>query len=794
MSAFTGNFTLMANSYRNLWGLVGSKAVPKIDPIIERTRDGLPKAYIPKFLYKTPFGYPRYVDLPNIRRLAATPYVEMCIGAVIDEMSAVEWAIVPKDGVELTPGIQAQIDEVTLFYNNPNTNKESFEEIRRKYLRDILEVDAGIINKIFNIQGEMVEFVARDGATFTKNPDIFGFITDRDDLIIDSNIINSSKIPMLAEPGWITAADARERAAYFQYGWISGARPVPFGKKEIIWFERNPRTDSIYGRSPIENLASTIQTLIYSIEHNLEYFSDNSIPKGVLGLEGLDADGLIGFADQWKEQQRVKDSAGNWKRKFHQLPIVGTIPKFERLEFTNAELELLEGQKWWAKLVWACFGVTSVELGYTEDAKGLANQIVQSNIFKKRAINPLLRLEEYKHNHEMLPEFGYPDIEFKFMTFDVDEETKKASLYQLQLNAGYKSINEIRIEEGLEEVEWGEKQSAEEQMEMQSRYAPAMADPNAKQEKDEKKPEKKAIPYEDNPLILRSNERMDSDKLEESIVYLLKLNEKAIKELISKEIGKDQLIMIKSVDGIIKAIKKLITFGGLKGVSDAVIKHTFNKGWDQSERQLNKNFMVNNEAIAFIQDYTYSNIKDMTEEVGNDLRAELERGIMEGEGLGKLTARVSKVFKKGKNRAEMIARTETNRAQNQGKLQAMKSSGERYNKKWISEIDSRTSPICKRLDNQVVGMDENFKDRISQWSGPCPPSHVDCRSTVIFLLKEPVKEQEAKQLKDETRLRIKEERIRKIEQDNIELALKNKEADINTRKEALLKKLEDDSK
>ena len=253
---------LMERTLKNLFGLIKEKTVPQIEPITEITREGLPKAYIPKFLYKPPFGYPRFVDLPNVRRLASMPYVEMCISAIIDEMSAIEWDIVPKDGIELTDQIQKQIDHVKSFFDNPNTNKESFEEIRRKYIRDILEVDAGVINKVFNIQKEMVEMVARDGATFTKNPDIFGMMTDRDDIIQDPNIATTSKEMTLMEPGWITASDAREKAAYFQYGWITGARPVPFGKRELVWFERNPRTDSIYGRSPVEILASTIQTLI----------------------------------------------------------------------------------------------------------------------------------------------------------------------------------------------------------------------------------------------------------------------------------------------------------------------------------------------------------------------------------------------------------------------------------------------------------------------------------------------------------------------------------------------------
>ena len=736
----------MAKNFKNLFGLIGEKAVPPIESINERTREGLPKAYIPKFLYKPPFGYPRFVDLPTIRRFAAMPYVEMCISTIVDETSSVPYVIAVKEGITPTPEHDKQIEHVKSFYENPNTNKESFDEIRRKYIRDILEVDSGVLIKMFNIKEEMVEMMARDGSTFTKNPDIFGRIVDRDDLIIDPNIATTNKEMTLMEPGWITAADAREKAAYFQYGWITGARPVPFGKKEIVWFERNPRTDSIYGRSPVEVLMNTIQTLIYAIEHNLEYFSDNSIPKGIIGLDGGDADDIKAFKTQWEQQQRTKDSAGNWKKKFHNLPIVGKTPVFTRLQFTNAELELIESQKWWAKMVWACFGVTATELGYTEDAKGLANQIVQSNIFRKRAINPILRLEEYKHNHEILSEFEYPDIEFKFLMFDVEEETKKAALYKLQLEAGYKSINEIRREEGMDDVDWGDKMSEQERHEMDSEFNGSEEQEENRLKKqsklqsrtdDKKKTEKKS--YQDNPLILREFEVIDSDRLERSIVYLMKENEKKIMGLIEKEVGKDTLMDIKSVDDIAKRIKELITFQGLKTISDALIRDTFMKGWDDAEKQLERNFMVNNEAITFIQDYTFNNIKGMTEEIVNDLRQELERGIMAGEGITKLKDRVSDVFDVGETRAEAIARTETNRAEGQGRLQAWKSSGETdYVKKWNAHLDERTSPICKRLNGQKVGINENFKDKQTGWEEPTHPAHVNCRSTVLYVLKEEV--------------------------------------------------------
>lgn len=779
-------------NFKNLFGLIKEKkTVPAVGAYEEQTRSGIQKAYIPKFLYKPPFGYPRYVDLPTIRRLAAVPYVDMCITTIIDEACSVPWKIVVKDE-KSEESAKPHIEHVKSFFDNPNTNQESFEEIRRKYLRDVLEIDAGVINKVFNQAEEMVEIVARAGDTFTKNPDIYGMMTDRDDIIIGEIAPNGQPKENLAldiNPMFLSTEQARERAAYFQYGWVSGARPVPFGKKEIVWLERNPRTDSIYGRSPVQVLAETIQTLIYAIEHNLEYFNDNSIPKGVLGFDGSDAEEIKALKEQWEEQQKKQDSDGNWKKDFHRMPMMGRMPKFERLQFSNAELELLEGQKWWAKLVWACFGVTSVELGYTEDAKGLANQIVQSNVFKKRCLYPLLRLEEYRINKEIISEFGYDDIEFKFIMFDVDEEMKKAQLYQTQISAGYKSINEIRQEEGMEEVEWGEKMSEQEKhdQEMERLKQSNLFGSTGKEEagergdtkkrkeqmtgkekksietkpfgeysdfdecvrknKDKKNPEaycaslhKKITgkwpsekSWTENPLILRENEELDDDRLEKSIVYVLRQNEKKLKELIEKEIGKNKLQEIKAIEDLVKAIKGLLTFEGLKVISDAVIKDTFLKGWEDSEKKLNKNFLPNKDAIDFIQDYTFNNIKSMTDEITTDLRQELERGIMAGEGIERIKARISKVFDTGENRAEMIARTETTRAENQGKFQAFKASGEKFKKKWVAAMDDRTSAICRRLHGQIVGIDENFKDKQSGWEGPCPPSHVNCRSTVVYM-------------------------------------------------------------
>ena len=150
------------NSLKDL--ILGKKSVPHITVLEETTREGINKAYIPKFLYKPPFGYPRYANIPYIRHLAQTPYVEMCISTILEELCAVEWDIIPTEGME-DQAVESEIMHIKNFFMNPNTNRESFEDVFIKMpMRDVLEVNTGVLNKVYNLREDMVEVVARDAA------------------------------------------------------------------------------------------------------------------------------------------------------------------------------------------------------------------------------------------------------------------------------------------------------------------------------------------------------------------------------------------------------------------------------------------------------------------------------------------------------------------------------------------------------------------------------------------------------------------------------------------------------
>lgn len=750
----------MERTFSNLFGLLGQKEVPQgsgVFTAMEETREGLPKSYIPNFMWKPPFGYPRYKDLSLYRQLSGSVYVDMCETAIIDVVCSTPWEIVAEDesGNEL-PGKDAEREHVHSFFMNPNTNNESWEMVTRMMLPDLIELNSGVMVKVFNSFGEMVEIVARDGAAFTKNPDPYGFYTDRADIILVKDILtereNKPKADFPLLQGALTPTEAQQEAAYFQYGWNSATKPIPFGRREVVWFEKKVRTDNLYGRSSMEILHKTVQTLIYAVEHNLEYFSDNSIPPGVLGLDGLNTSDMKAFANQWIQSQKKRDSLGSWKKAFHKMPMVNKMPKFERIGYTNQELQIIEQQQWWAKLVWAALGMTATELGFTEEAKGNANQIVQTDAVKRRIVYPLLRLMEYVINTQIVAEFGYKGIKFKYKIFDVDTEMKKYSLYELQAGSGLKTINEIRNSEGLDPVEWGDQApnswSSNQGMNI-NMTDPRQRDENqtnnrAQRERDqalnrdeEKSVETNKAVTTDDSLTLGPHERMAATKLEKEIIDLLKQNEKAIIDLLNAQGKSEPLKQIKSVEDLPDVIKDNFQLFTTKGASDVAVRISFDEGWEKSEKQINKNVPYNKRAVEFLQDHTFDIIKGMTEEIATDLKQELERGIINAEGVTKLKERVKKVFDVGENRARMIARTELNRASNNGKLLAIKESGLKYKKKVITAHDDRTSALCKRLDGQTVDMDGKFSDAQTGGEWTAPPFHVNCRSTLLF---EPVDE------------------------------------------------------
>ena len=397
------------------------------------------KPFLPEWLYRPLYGRPRSLNIPEIRRLAKSPVAATCIKTIVDQVASVDWQIRMKDA-EAEPD-EAAIEEVTERLRNPNRNKEDLKIIIKKLVRDILEVEAGVLAKVFtrdsymgaNIydallplgRREMVEFYAYDGGTFTINPNPHGLLPDQN--------------------------------AYFQYNFHQQSMPVPFARNEIVYMMSNPPTAEIYAVSPMEMCFDVVRYIVFGITSGIDHFTRNEIPPGVISVLDAETSHIKEFQARLADKSVIQDpqtEEARWVSS--KVPVINSDIKFTPLTLTPEVMKLLESQQWYTKLILACFGVTPSELGWTEDSNK-ATELSQNEVFKRKTVLPMLDMLEYYFNAEIIPEYGYDFLVFEFVREDIQKELREQKLWEGYLKNGQMTVNEWREQRGnLDPVEWGD--------------------------------------------------------------------------------------------------------------------------------------------------------------------------------------------------------------------------------------------------------------------------------------------------------------------------------------------------
>ncbi len=117
----------------------------------------------------------------------------------------------------------------------------------------------------------------------------------------------------------------------------------------------------------------------------------------------------------------------------------------------------------------------------------------------------------------------------------------------------------------------------------------------------------------------------------------------------------------------------------------------------------------------------------ITEGTRDFLRVDVTAAIAEGWGNDTLSAKIAQSYGFSKERATVIARTETNRASNQGALAGYKASGVVGGKQWLTAEDDKVSPECEENGNAgVLALSANFPS-----GDEAPPVHPNCRCTIV---------------------------------------------------------------
>jgi len=113
---------------------------------------------------------------------------------------------------------------------------------------------------------------------------------------------------------------------------------------------------------------------------------------------------------------------------------------------------------------------------------------------------------------------------------------------------------------------------------------------------------------------------------------------------------------------------------------------------------------------------------ETTQQIARRIIGKLEFGDFGPLSVKQLAQSGGELTKLANNQIQTIVRTSVNQVQNQAS-QAVYAANSKVAPKYeyVATLDSRTSPICRRLDGQKFAYNK----------GPTPPQHFNCRSTTV---------------------------------------------------------------
>jgi len=413
-----------------------------------------------QFQFQADKGIPRFEDLLTLRVLERSPTVSLPLNTIRTQVTTPDWGIRPTVESPSRDHEQAVDELETFFDGNFNPNGQKLSHLLKLWVTDILSPDTGTLELVpsepdSDGQRWLSEIWHLDGITMSKDLDEHGQIPTAPKPAYWQFAPRSA----LANTTWNHVLEAlestRTRSVLRGYGRRSH-KPVPFTREQVVWLERNPQTATNYGFGKVQQVRHWAEILLNVDISNAKYFSEHEIPQGIMHIN----------AGSRKELNRARDYMRDTLRgeTDHVAPMfdarssedIGWIP----IQGTPEELQFLDSQQWYHKLVWFLFGLNQGEIGDFESGNRSMGEYHGRQVFRQTT-KPLLDDLTQTINQQILPTheaYWRVDGEVEFFV-EVSHEQMEAlerDRQESDLDNLLTTPNEIRQERGSEEVPWGD--------------------------------------------------------------------------------------------------------------------------------------------------------------------------------------------------------------------------------------------------------------------------------------------------------------------------------------------------
>ena len=405
------------------------------------------EAIYPQWFFSSRLGQPRQVDTIKIRKLAQSSWVQMVLNTFKKQLSTIEWRIVPKDeddGKDYTE----QIKKVEDFLKNIiPTEDYCIEDLNSELVTDIGEIDGAVVNYVYSSDS----YILAEEPTYNLS----GQQTGTETVLQLKPIGQRTLVKMRTVDGASVLKEIdihKNLIRYWQYSFKHPRQnPTPFSPEEMSYLMMNNKSYSVYGFSPVQSIQQVLELLIQGTRYNKDMFKNNAIPDLLVSLPKVPTPELKKLKRAWNNQ---------FKGRPHPIGFVNwAIENVHKLASNNRDLEWLEGQKWYFKIVFGVFGVSSTEAGFFENANK-SNDEGQSRVTVRNALKPMMSKLERLHTNRTIVEILQDEnngLEFKYFPKDHVQEEKEFEQNMKKIENDVMTINEFRNMEGKDPVEWGDK-------------------------------------------------------------------------------------------------------------------------------------------------------------------------------------------------------------------------------------------------------------------------------------------------------------------------------------------------
>ena len=345
------------------------------------------------------------VSFAELRGLAdALPLLRAVIETRKDQIAAQSYAIRARARGE-SPASSQAIEQVTRFLARPD-RRRSFADWLRMLLEEMLVIDAATLYPRYNRGGSLYALDIIDGSTIK---------------------------PLIGEDG---RPPEPPDPAFQQI--LKGIPAADFSAEELLYLPRNLRAHRMYGMSPVEQIALTVNIALRRDASTLDYYSAGSSP-----------DAFATLPKEW-----TADQIRSFQDYFDAL-MSGNLARRRQTKFMPADFKLIEARQpplkdqydeWLARIICYAFSVpVSPFVSQVNRATGetMRQQATQEGLV------PLKAWVKNALDHVICVCMNESGLEFVWVGDDAIDPLEQAQTLEILVGAGIKTREEARADLGL---------------------------------------------------------------------------------------------------------------------------------------------------------------------------------------------------------------------------------------------------------------------------------------------------------------------------------------------------------